>query len=111
MPRIPSRGNILCFKEFFMDVDVLKLHLVPNSFPSSIDHFKGLGTHMYYSKPPNGTNIKNKRPLIRSRCHQLSFEASFLALGGYKIPLALTFMFPPLAMYRASRPILSARKF
>jgi hypothetical protein len=94
-----------------MDVDVLKIHLVPNSWPSSLYHFKGLGTHMYYSKPPNGINTQNTRPLIPSRGHQLLSEASFLALGGYKIPLGLTFMFPPLAMSRISRPILSARKF
>jgi len=48
---------------------------------------QGPKIHSIYSKPPSGTEIHNNRPMVLSRGHVWLFDASFLALVGYKIIL------------------------
>lgn len=72
-----------------MALDASKSPLGPKAWNSSLDHFQGPGTHICYSKSPDGTNIHNNRPMTPSRGHMWLFEASFLALDGLGIPLVL----------------------
>ena len=84
-------GHVCRFKPLIWVLCVQNVPFGPKAYVSSIDHVKGIETHVYFSVPPNhapiGTGISTHTSRIHSNHILQSFKVSFLTIDSQIVPL------------------------